>query len=92
MEKNTDIPPEDLAEIIPELSEEAQVYVRPVAAQEVLDEVGPEKIEESGLQLDPSATLYAVHLEDGRRMAVFSDREMAFATARLHGATPLSVH
>ncbi|MFP4520062.1 MAG: DUF1150 family protein [Oceanicaulis sp.] len=63
------------------------VYVRPVAAAEIMDQVAQSEIEIPG-----DATLYAVHLEDGTRMAVFSERHAAFAAARSHGARPVSVH
>ena len=63
------------------------VYVRPIAAAEIMDQVSKSEIE-----IDADATLYAVHLEDGTRMAVFSERQAAFAAARSHGAEPVSVH
>lgn len=63
------------------------VYVRPVAAAEIMDQIAQSEIE-----IPEDATLYAVHLEDGTRMAVFSERGAAFAAARSHGAEPVSVH
>jgi hypothetical protein len=63
------------------------VYVRPVAAAEILGQVSGSEIE-----IPRDATLYAVHLEDGTCMAVFSERHAAFAAARSHGANPVSVH
>jgi hypothetical protein len=63
------------------------VYVRPVSGAEILDQIG-----EDGPEIAPDATLYAVHLEDGTRMAVFSERGAAFSAARQHGAEPVSVH
>lgn len=63
------------------------VYVRPVAAAEIMDQIAQSEIE-----ISEDATLYAVHLEDGTRMAVFSERHAAFAAARSHGAQPVSVH
>jgi len=36
--------------------------------------------------------LYAVHLADGRRIAVMDDRERAFAAAVQHDLNPVSVH
>ncbi|MGX6646342.1 DUF1150 family protein [Maricaulaceae bacterium MS644] len=63
------------------------VYVRPVAAAEIIAQVAQSEIE-----IPQDATLYAVHLEDGTRMAVFSERHAAFAAARSHGANPVSVH
>ena len=35
---------------------------------------------------------YTVHAADGTQIAVFSDREVAFATVRQHDLEPLSVH
>lgn len=73
--------------------EEAQlVYVRTIAASDVLAEIGEDEIKAQGVELDADETLYAVHLEDGTRMAVFSDRDHAFAAAKYHGAEPVSVH
>ena len=63
------------------------VYIREVAAEELTD-----TLRKAGVQLDNSAILYAVHLETGERMAVFSERDAAFEAARYHGATPVSVH
>lgn len=63
------------------------VYVRPVPASELKAEAAQRDI-----QLPDDATLYAVHTEEGVRMAVFSDRRAAFAAAVDHGATPVSVH
>ena len=71
----------------PEQQSSPLVYVRPVAAAEIMDQVAEDEI-----QLPEDATLYAVHLEDGTRMAVFSERHAAFAAARSHGAQPVSVH
>ncbi len=35
---------------------------------------------------------YAVHAADGTQIAVLPDRDVAFATVRLHDLEPLSVH
>ena len=35
---------------------------------------------------------YAVHAADGTQIAVFADRDIAFATVRQHDLEPLSVH
>ena len=63
------------------------VYVRTIAAVEIMDQAA-----NAGVQIDADATLYAIHDENGQRMAVFSDRDAAFAAARDHGAEPVSVH
>ncbi|MEO1038916.1 MAG: DUF1150 family protein [Pseudomonadota bacterium] len=68
------------------------VYVREVAGAEVLARSSQSAIEASGIAIDPGDTLYAVHDESGQPMAVFSEREAAFAAARWHGAEPVSVH
>jgi len=63
------------------------VYVRTIVAAEVMDQAA-----DAGINIDAEATLYAIHDEHGQRMAVFSDRDAAFAAARDHGAVPVSVH
>lgn len=68
------------------------VYVRQIAGAEVLAEIGEDEIKAQGLQIGDADTLYAVHMEDGTRMAVFSDRGHAFAAAKYHGAEAVSVH
>ena len=75
------------AQAIPETEAPRLVYVRPVSGAEIIDQIG-----EDGPEIEPGATLYAVHLEDGTRMAVFSERRAAFSAARQHGAEPVSVH
>lgn len=75
------------AQPIPETEAPRLVYVRPVSGAEIADQIG-----EDGPEIDIEATLYAVHLEDGTRMAVFSERQAAFEAARDHGAEPVSVH
>ena len=66
-------------------------YVRPVLARDVRDEIDREAQEVSEAFADDSV-LYALHGEDGARIALMSDREIAFAAARQHEMTPLSVH
>lgn len=68
------------------------VYVREVAGADVLAGIDEAEIREHGISIGEGDTLYAVHTEDGTRMAVFSDRSHAFAAARYHGAEPVSVH
>lgn len=75
------------AQSISETEAPRVVYVRPVSGAEIIDQIG-----EDGPQIDAAATLYAVHLEDGTRMAVFAERHAAFNAARQHGAEPVSVH
>lgn len=60
------------------------VYVRPVPVKELPDEVRA--------QVPGIATLYAVHGEDGERLALVRDRSMAFVLARVHDLAPVNVH
>lgn len=65
-------------------------YVRPVLAGDVRDEIARESSEE--LQLRDDSILYALHAADGSRIALMSDREIAFAAAKQHEMVPVSVH
>ena len=60
------------------------VYVREVKAadlpREMRDQVG---------ELD---TVYAVHNEEGERLALVRDRNLAFVLARQHDMAPVTVH
>ncbi len=67
------------------------VYVREVAAAEVMAEVAASDADQT-IQIDPRSTLYAVHSADGERLAVLADRESAFAAAVAHELEPVSVH
>jgi hypothetical protein len=60
------------------------VYVRPVAAEDLPDEIRS--------QLAPGAGLYAVHDADGQRLALVRDRGLAFVLARQNDLAPVSVH
>ena len=66
------------------------VYVREIRASDVLADVIPEQ--SKGLEIDPEATLFAVHAADGERLAVMMVRETAFAAAVAHVLEPVSVH
>jgi len=73
------------AEITPEkTAAHPVVYVRPVNVadlpQEIRDQTG-------GL-----SRIYSVHLADGQRLALVGDRRLAFALARQHDFTPVSVN
>ncbi len=64
------------------------VYVRQVSPETLIAEGAmPE-----GAILPEGVKLYAVHLADGRRIAVLDDRDRAFAAAVQHDLTPVSVH
>jgi hypothetical protein len=66
------------------------VYVRPVAAREVLGQTQANSIQ--GVKLTPNQTLYALHSADGARLAVLMDRDAAVAAAIAHELAPVSVH
>lgn len=64
------------------------VYVREVSQATLISEGAmPE-----GSILPAGTKLYAVHLADGRRIAVLDDRERAFAAAVQNDLSPVSVH
>ena len=64
-------------------------YVRPVLASEVRDEI---ERESDGAVFSDDQLLYALHAADGSRIALMSNRDIAFAAARQHEMTPVSLH
>ena len=66
------------------------VYVRQVAAADILGDAPKSALK--GLNIEPDQILYAVHSADGERLAVLTDRESAFAAAVAHELEPVSVH
>ncbi|MDD9725786.1 DUF1150 family protein [Roseovarius sp. SK2] len=60
------------------------VYVRQVNAEDL-----PEDMREQVGELE---TLYAVHNEEGERLALVADRKMAFVLARQNDLDPVAVH
>lgn len=60
------------------------VYVRPVAVEDLPSEL---REQASGL-----SQLYALHNEDGDRLALVTDRRLAFVVARQNDLAPVSVH
>ena len=60
------------------------VYVRSVKADDLPDEVRE--------QLGGREVLYAVHSTEGERLALVSDRRMAFFLARENDMEPVAVH
>jgi len=60
------------------------VYVRPVEVSDL-----PVEMQEQAKGQDQ---LYAVHTEDGERLAVVADRELAFVLARQNDYAPVTVH
>ena len=81
------LPPLD-AEDFAKLIGSNTVYVR---------EVGVDELKGSGVlpvdvAVPASQKFFALHMADGRRVAVMDDREVAFAAARQHDLEPVSVH
>lgn len=70
-------------EVEPEDAERI-VYVRPVAVASLPEEVQA--------QLPGLETLYAVHNEEGERLALVRDRKLAFLLARQNDMAPVNVH
>ncbi len=74
-----------------ELGGRKLVYVRTVAARDVLDDL----LDDDGeLTIDVEAgdTLYSVHSSTGERLALVGNRDLAFAAARQYEMNPVSVH
>ena len=65
-------------------SEERIVYVRLVDVTDL-----PEEMQK---QADGTEQLYAVHSEDGARLAIVADRNLAFVLARQNDYAPYAVH
>ncbi|MGY6695082.1 MAG: DUF1150 family protein [Roseinatronobacter sp.] len=59
-------------------------YVRPIKASELPDEIRS--------QLPGVTDLYAIHHEEGERLALVTDRTTAFVMARQNDMHPVSVH
>ena len=60
------------------------VYVRSVERADL-----PAEMQE---QAEGTEQLYAVHSEDGQRLAVVADRDLAFVLARQNDYAPYAVH
>lgn len=60
------------------------VYIRSVAVADLPDDI---RQQAKGIE-----TLYAIGSETGEQLALVRDRKMAFAVARQHDMTPVSVH
>lgn len=67
-----------------EAQERAIVYVRSVNVADL-----PEDVQE---QVGDLTTLYAVHSEEGERLALVNDRKLAFQVARQNNLDPVTVH
>ena len=60
------------------------VYVRSVNPEDLPDDVRE--------QIGDADTLYAVHNEEGERLALVKERNLAFVMARQNDLTPVAVH
>lgn len=60
------------------------VYIRPVGVETL-----PEPLR---AQAGDLRTIYAVHRPDGERVALVSDRKLAFALARQNDLAPVNAH
>lgn len=63
------------------------VYVRPLTAETLIAE-----IPEARSEIDAGGVYYALHGADGRRLAVFANRDEALAVAFANDAEPVSLH
>ena len=74
-----------------ELGGRKLVYIRTVAARDVLDDL----IDEDGeltIDVEDGDILYSVHSSSGERLALVGNRDLAFAAARQYEMNPVSVH
>jgi len=69
---------------ISDAAERPIVYVRPIPASELPEELRA--------QIGPVQTVYAVHDADGARLALVRDRRMAFLLARQNDMAPVHAH
>ncbi len=60
------------------------VYVRKVEVADLPDEVRA--------QAEAAGDIYAVHNDEGERLALVQGRELAFVLARQHDMSPVTVH
>lgn len=71
------------------MADEKAVYVKPVSVAELSED--PE-LSTQLTDIPADQTFYAVHLNDGRRVAIVDSRDAAFAGARQYDMEPYSVH
>lgn len=76
---------------IPQMNTKKLCYVRPVFAYEVREDIERES-DISPDAFSDDSILYALHDGEGARIALMSDRDVAFAAARQHEMQPVSVH
>ncbi len=74
-----------------ELGGRKLVYVRTVAARDVLDDLMDDE-GEMAIEIEDGDILYSVHSSSGERLALVGDRDLAFAAARQYEMNPVSVH
>lgn len=75
-----------------ELGSSNLVYVKPVVARDVRDDLVDEDNPSLAGAISDETVLYALHAADGVRLALAGDRDLAFAAARQNEMTPVSVH
>ena len=74
-----------------ELGGRKLVYIRTVAARDVLEDLVDED-GELAIEIEYDDILYSVHSSSGERLALVGDRDLAFAAARQYEMNPVSVH
>lgn len=74
-----------------ELGGRKLVYIRAVAARDVLDDLLDDDGELS-IEVEAGDILYSVHSSTGERLALVGSRDLAFAAARQYEMNPVSVH
>lgn len=74
-----------------ELGGRKLVYIRTVAARDVMEDLLDDEGELT-LEIDGDDVLYSVHSSSGERLALVGNRELAFAAARQYEMNPVSVH
>lgn len=77
-----------LSELEPEQETEAVsprpiAYVRPVSKEEIAEQLPDDA---------PDGPYFAVHDEEGRPLALFTDQDAAFVAAKVHHYSPVHVH
>lgn len=70
--------------LMPEDGQERIVYVRPVDADDL-----PEQVR---AQVEGTLNLYAVHAANGDRLALVNGQKLAFVLARQNDMKPVHVH
>jgi len=71
------------------MGDEKAVYVKPVSVAELARDPN---LSEQLADAPADQVLYAVHMNDGRRVAIVDSRDAAFAGARQYDMDPYSVH